>query len=97
MSAPKFLNEATMLVVEPEQALIGETIWVNPASFAIGVNSSAPISGVVVFLVSPSISVVIPPYGIPVPFNIGLVVCKSVLLIKAGLIETECAFRELAV
>ena len=58
-------------------------------SFAGGVYSSAPISGVVASLKSPSISVVIRLNTAPLLFIATHIVCKSVFEIKIGLVEIE--------
>ena len=59
----------------------GEPIALIPASFAaLALNSSAPILGVVVLLVCPSISLVIPANGVPAVASDEVETCKSVVV-----------------
>ena len=71
----------------------GVNVAVEVGVFAGGVNSSAPISGVATLRVSPSMSVVMPPIGVPA-FDAGDVpnkICRSVPDKNKGSPETELA------
>lgn len=52
-------------------------------------NSSAPISGIKISRMLPSISSVISVTGYPAPFNVSLHICKSVSDKNSGSIDTE--------
>lgn len=69
MSFPKFLitTETSNLLAQLPAA--GFITAIIPASLGDSLNSSAPISGLVEFLVSPSKSVANPDIGWPLPFK----------------------------
>ena len=79
--APKFFMVADTEIVAAQTEEAGEASALMPASlFTLALNSSAPILGVVVLLVCPSISLVIPANGVPAVANDELETCKSVVV-----------------
>ena len=65
---PRFLISIVIGSFDKPQVSVILSKPITAASHGEGSNSSAPISGVLLFLKSPSISVVMPTIGIPSPF-----------------------------
>ena len=81
VSKPKFWNTVYNIVVESPHPPFAPTILSFSASVWMGEYSSAPISGLVVDRVSPSMSVVTPAIGVPILLA-PVIKCKSSLDIK---------------
>ena len=69
----------------------GLSIEAIPASGGTEVNSSAPISGLVILRACPSISSLMPLTGVPLLSIPAALACKSEAEVKDGSTDTECA------
>ena len=83
----------TEAAASPQVLSVGLSIPVIPTFLETEAYSSAPISGVSVLLVCPSISVVIAAIGVPLSSIAIAVTCKSDVVAKFGFTESELVSR----
>ena len=95
VSLPVFLITTSTSNNPAQVPATGLVKLIIPASFFDNLNSSNPISGVVIFLISLSTSLAMPVIGVPARFNKGFRICKSVPDLNIGLTESE--FKSLPV